>query len=74
MAFGDQNSPGVVYILHHEDDDFPDDYVSWPFMTVLGFGRRDKDKYLKTVQIFSIGFMESTNYSLIERCIKQILD
>jgi len=74
MAFGDQNSPRVLYILHHEDDDFPDDYVSRPYMTVLGFGRREKDKYLSTAQTFSIGFIESTNYSLIGRTIKQVLD
>ena len=74
MAFGDQNSPRVLYLLHHEDDDFPDDYVSRPYMTVLGFGRRDKDKYLNTAQTFSIGFIESANYSLIDRTIRQVLD
>jgi hypothetical protein len=74
MAFGDQNSPRVLYILHHEDDDFPDDYVSRPYMTVLGFGRREKEKYLHTAQTFSIGFIESTNYSLINRTIRQVLD
>ncbi|NNC76456.1 MAG: hypothetical protein HKN77_00755, partial [Woeseiaceae bacterium] len=45
-----------------------------PYMTVLGFGRRDKDKYLDTVQSFSIGFVESTDYALIDRSIRQILD
>jgi len=64
----------VLYILHHEDDDFPDDYVSRPYMTVLGFGRREKEKYLHTAQTFSIGFIESTNYSLINRTIRQVLD
>ncbi|MGB5581319.1 MAG: hypothetical protein WBM68_12185 [Woeseia sp.] len=73
MAFGDPNSPRVLYILHHEDDDLPDDYVSRPYMTVLGFGRRDKDKFLDTVQTFSIGFVESTEYSVIDRTIRQIL-
>ena len=72
MAFGDQNSPRVLYVLHHEDDDYPDDYVSRPYMTVLGFGRRDKDKFLNTAQSFSIGFIESTDYSSIDRVIKQI--
>ena len=74
MAFGDRDSPRMLYILHHEDDDLPDDYVSRPYMTVLGFGRHNKNKYLDTVQTFSIGFVESTDYSRIEQTIKQILD
>lgn len=73
MAFGDQNFSRVLYILHHEDDDHPDDYVSRPYMTVLGFGRRDKDKFLETVQTFSIGFVESTDYSEVSQSISQIL-
>lgn len=74
MAFGDPKSPRVLYILHHEDDEFPDDYVSRPYMTVLGFGRRNKDKYLDTAQTFSIGFVESVNYPLISRAIEEILE
>ena len=74
MAFGDQNSPRVLYMLHHEDDDFPDNYVSRPDMTVLGFGRQNKDKYLTTVQTFSIGFVESTEYSMIEEVVKKVID
>lgn len=74
MAFGDENSPRVLYLLHHEDDDQPDDYVSRPHMTVLGFGRRDKDKYLTTPQTFSIGFIESTNYSFIDSAIRALLN
>lgn len=74
MAFGDQNSARVFYVLHHEDDEFPDDYVSRPYMTVLGFGRHDKDKFLTTPQTFSVGFIESTDYALIDRTIRQILE
>lgn len=74
MAFGDEGSPRVLYVLHHEDDDSPDDYVSRPYMTVLGFGRRDKDKYLNTVQTFSIGFVESTEHAVVDRTIRQVLD
>lgn len=73
MAFGDQKAPRMLYLLHHEDDEFPDNYVSRPDMTVLGFGRQNKDKYLTTVQTFSIGFVESTAYSEIEQAIKQVL-
>ncbi len=73
MAFGDQNSPRMLYMLHQEDDEFPDNYVSRPDMTVLGFGREHKDKYLSTVQTFSIGFIESTEYSKVDQAIKQIL-
>lgn len=72
MAFGDVKSPRVLYLFHHEDDDHPDNYVSRPHMTVLGFGRSNKDKYLITPQTFSIGFVESVNYLDIEETIKSI--
>ncbi|MEO9892820.1 hypothetical protein [Aurantibacter sp.] len=77
MAFGDQNSPRMFYVLHHEDDDIPDNYVSRPDMTVLGFGRQNGEKttkHLTTVQTFSIGFIESTEYAAIGKVVKQILD
>lgn len=74
MAFGDQASPRVLYVLHHEDDSFPDDYVSRPYMTVLGFGRREKGKFLTTPQTFSIGFVEATDYPQIDQTIKRVLD
>ena len=76
MAFGDQNSPYVLYLLHQEDDDFPDNYVSRPDMTVLGFGRQNKtrtSKYLNTVQTFSIGFIASTEYATIKETISKVL-
>ena len=73
MAFGDQHSPRMLFMLHHEDDDYPDNYVSRPDMTVLGFGRQNKDKYLTTVQTFSIGFIESTAYSKIDQAMTQIV-
>ena len=74
MAFGDQESTRVLYLLHHEDDNQPDDYVSRPYMTVLGFGRRDKEKFLTTPQTFSIGFIESTDYGFIDNTIRQVLN
>lgn len=73
MAFGDKNSSRMLYILHHENDDFPDNYVPRPDMTVLGFGRQNKDKYLNTVQTFSIGFVESTKYAMVNQTINKIL-
>lgn len=69
MAFGDENSPRMIYLFHHEDDEHPDDYVSRPDMTVLGFGRRNKDKFLETPQTFSIGFVESTDYGKVQMVI-----
>lgn len=74
MAFGDPKSPRVLYVLHHEDDAFPDDYVSRPDMTVLGFGRREKGKYLTTPQTFSIGFLESTQFAAIDQRLNSILE
>jgi hypothetical protein len=73
FAFGDEQSPRMLYVLHHEDDELPDTYVSRPFMTVLGFGRSNKDKYLDTIQTFSIGFVESSQYSVVENTIKKII-
>jgi len=74
MAFGDPHSPRVLYMLHQKNDTFPDNYVSRPDMTVLGFGRQNKDKYLTTVQTFSIGFVESIEHSVIDQTIRQVLE
>ena len=77
MAFGDQNSPRMLYLLHHEDDEIPDNYVYRPGMTVLGFGRdngEETTKHLTTVQTFSIGFVESIEWSAIDYAVRQILD
>jgi len=72
FAFGDQNESRMLYILHHQDDQHPDDYVSRPDMTVLGFGRRNKDKFLDTPQTFSIGFVETTSYVEIKKVVENI--
>ncbi len=72
MAFGDPNSPRMLFVLHHEDDSHPDDYVSRPDMTVLGFGRRNKDKFLTTPQSFSIGFVESVEYLSVKQAIEGV--
>lgn len=74
MAFGDANASRMIYLLHHEDDTHPDDYVSRPHMTVLGIGRRNKDKYLTSPQKFSIGFIESTEHGVIADGIRNIID
>lgn len=74
MAFGDKNSSRMLYMLHHENDESPDTYSSRPYMTVFGFGRNNKDKYLNTPQTFSIGFVESSIYSDVESTIKAVLD
>jgi len=73
IAFGDPNSPRTLFMLHHDDDDFPDNYVSRPDMTVLGFGRENKDKFLSTPSTFSIGFVESKDYDDIDRAVRVIL-
>ena len=73
MAFGDNKAPRMLYLLHHEDDNHPDNYVSRPDMTVLGFGRENKNKYLTTAQTFSIGFVESTDYVKVDQYIKELI-
>lgn len=75
IAFGDKFSTQMLYLLHHEDDSSPDNYVSRPDMTVFGFGRQNDKKttkHLTTIQTFSIGFIESKNYSAIDTSIKNI--
>ena len=73
VAFGDVNSPRMIYLLHHEDDAQPDEYLNRPFMTVLGFGRYEKEKYLDTPQTFSIGFIESTDYKEVQVAVERLL-
>jgi len=77
MAFGDENSTRVLYMLHHENDTIPDNYVFRPDMTVLGFGRQNGEqttKHLSTKQTFSIGFAESKEYPEIESAVKRVLE
>lgn len=73
IAFGDENMPRMLYLLNHEDDMHPDDYFDRPFMTVFGFGRSEKDKYLDTPKTFSIGFVESTEYDEVGLWIKSLI-
>ena len=73
IAFGDEKSSRMLYLLHHEDDEYPDNYVSRPDMTVFGFGRSNKDKYLQTPQTFSLGFVESVNYEKIKTVIEKVM-
>ena len=47
IAFGDTKSPRMLYLLNHEDDDALDEYVSRPYMTVLGFGRSGRTSFLR---------------------------
>jgi hypothetical protein len=74
FAFGDVNTTRMLYLLHHEDDAHPDNYVSRPYMTVLGFGRSEKNKYLNTPQRFSIGFIESNEHAIIAKTISTIVE
>lgn len=70
MAFGDIKSSRMLYLLHHEDDEYPDNYVSRPHMTVFGFGRSNKNKFLDTPQRFTIGFTESNKYKDVKNAIE----
>ncbi|XMO87035.1 hypothetical protein AAFN75_01810 [Algibacter sp. AS12] len=76
MAFGDQKSPRVLYMLHHKNDELSDNYVGRNDMTVFGFGRKNgkkTTKHLNSVQTFSIGFIESKDYNEVEETVKKIL-
>jgi len=60
IAFGDRAMNRALLLVHHEDDEHPDDfYPMREQMTVFGFGRRRVEKFLDSVpQQFSIGFVE----------------
>lgn len=73
IAFGDVKSPRMLYMLHHQDDEYPDNYVSRPDMTVFGFGRSNKDKFLDTPQRFSLGFIESSEYEHVKATVEKII-
>lgn len=73
IAFGDINSDRMLYLLNHQDDEHPDNYVSRPDMTVFGFGRSNKNKYLSAPQKFSIGFVESTQYQQVQQTVNNII-
>lgn len=74
IAFGDIKATRMLYLLNHNDDNHPDDYVSRPYMTVFGFGRSGKGKFLNQSQTFSIGFIESTHYSNIDKKMRHIIE
>ncbi|MFZ5833634.1 MAG: FG-GAP repeat domain-containing protein [Planctomycetota bacterium] len=72
IAFGDQRLDRVLYLLHHEDDEHPDDFYQMnEKMTVFGFGRQRIKKYLESVpQRFTIGLLETTNHAEISEAMK----
>lgn len=63
VFFTDPRQRRALWILHHEDDDHPEEY--WPMeenMTVFGFGRKYKslERYLSVVPArFSIGLCDT---------------
>ena len=66
IAFGDIKSPRMLFVLNHTADNIVDSYESRPYMTVLGFGRSGKGKFLNKPQTFSIGFAETTDYASVK--------
>lgn len=74
IAFGDASFPRMLFMLHHEDDDLPDNYESRPYMTVFAFGRSQKNKFIETPQTFSIGFVESTEYEQVSQSMKKLIN
>lgn len=75
IAFGDKKLDRVLFLLHHQDDNFMDKFYQMNNqMTVFGFGRDGLTKFLNSVpQSFSIGFVESTNFEKINRTCLDLL-
>jgi hypothetical protein len=71
LYFGAGNTPRVLYVIHHEDDDAIDSY--WPMngeMTVFGFGRKGLGKFLEAVPAhFTIGFAEDGDFTIASSTI-----
>ena len=73
MAFGDPGSARMLFLKHHEDDNFTDRYYNMrDEMTVFGFGRDGIKRLLNTPQHFSIGFVESKEYQAVDAHIRSI--
>lgn len=73
VAFGDANSTRMLYLVNHNDDNHSDEFVSRPYMTVFGFGRTGKNKFINRPQRFSLGFIESTHYLTVESNVHQLV-
>jgi hypothetical protein len=75
IAFGDPKLDRVLYLLHHEDDSHPDRFYQLENkMTVFGFGREGMKKFLSSVpQSVSIGFLETTDFTVIQEHVSKIL-
>jgi hypothetical protein len=73
IVFGDRKVDRVLFLVHHEDDEYPDRFYQMnQLMTVFGFGRKGVEKFLDSVpRSFSIGLLETTNHAEIRRVIER---
>lgn len=71
IYFGASNADRVLYLAHHESDQYIDSY--WPMegnMTVFGFGRDGLTKFMtETPARFTIGFAESSDFYAVREII-----
>jgi hypothetical protein len=66
IAFGDIESPRMIYLVNATDDANADRYYNMrDEMTVFGFGRAGGEKFLDSPQSFEIGFVDSTDYEIV---------
>ncbi len=74
IAFGDEKLDRVLYLVHHEDDQYPDQFHPMERqITVFGFGREGTEKFLDRVpQWFTIGFLETTDAGQIADRIEKL--
>jgi hypothetical protein len=78
IAFRSAKTGRSLFLLHHEADDITDCY--WPMegnMTVFGFGRTGHGRELRPLMTaipsrFSIGFVESLDFSEIRRAVETV--
>lgn len=73
IVFGDKDINRVLFLMHREDDEHPDNFYQMnKKMTVFGFGREGIEKFLDNVpQHFLIGFIESTDYNELSKTLKR---
>ena len=58
-------------MIHHDDDEAIDSY--WPMngeMTVFGFGRKDLNKFMRTVPAqFTIGLCDEPSFAKVSKVV-----
>ena len=71
LYFADPVVNRSLFLIHHDDDEAIDSY--WPMngeMTVFGFGRKDLNKFMRTVPAqFTIGLCDEPSFAKVSKVV-----